>query len=317
MTTPTVRLSNPADLLDAIPPLLGFVPEESLVALILQDSGRLVVTARIDLSDGVKAAEDLCTTLAQHGDRAILAAYTARPDHAAPEVARFAELMHVAEAVATDGLRWWSLTCGRDCCPAEGSPLPDQPSVATVSLVAQGLDTLPNRAALADRITPPPTDQHAALTAAYAVAERQHDSRNTRDQSMIVTRFVDRYTATADAPTSDELAEVTVAINADLTLRDLAWAHMEYSTATHHARLWAHVVRHTHPDQSAPALGLYGFASWLSGNGAAANTAAAALQERHPAYSLGHLLTEVLDRALPPTLWATIASDLRAALPTY
>lgn len=41
MTTATVRLTNPTDLLDAIPPLLGFRPEESLVALILQESGRL------------------------------------------------------------------------------------------------------------------------------------------------------------------------------------------------------------------------------------------------------------------------------------
>ena len=130
-----------------------------------------------------------------------------------------------------------------------------------------------------------------------------------------MTRFVDRYTATADAPAPDELSALTVAIHTDLTLRDLAWAHMDAVTATHHARLWGHVVRHTHPGHSAPALGLYGFACWLSGNGAAANVAAAALQERHPDYSLGHLLAEVLGQALPPTLWTTIASDLRATLP--
>lgn len=317
MTTPTVRLSNPTDLLDAIPPLLGFMPEESLVALILQESGRLVVTARIDLSDAISAAEDLCGTLARHGSRAILAAYTARPDHAAPEVARFAELIDVTEAIATDGLRWWSLTCNRDCCPSSGSPLTDHASVTTVNLVAQGLTALPNRAALADRIAPPAADQHTALAEAYKAAEPCHHSRSTRDQSLIVTRFVDRYTTTADAPTPDELAALTVAINADLTLRDLAWARMNTATATHHARLWGHVVRHTHPDHSAPALGLYGFACWLSGNGAAANVAVAALQERHPDYSLGHLLAEVLDRALPPTVWTAIASDLRAALPVY
>lgn len=315
MTTPSLRLNNPNDLLDAIPPLLGFMPEESLVALIIHESGRLVVTARIDLSDAISAAEDLCGTLTRHGNRAILAAYTARPDHAAPEVARFAELIDVAEAIATDGRRWWSLTCDRDCCPTGGSPLPDQASVTAVTLVAQGLDTLPNRAALADRIAPPAADQHAALAAAYTAAEQHHHSSTNRDQTLIVTRFVDRYTATADAPTPHELAALTVAINADLTLRDIAWAHMDHSTATHHARLWAHVVRHTHPDHSAPALGLYGFACWLSGNGAGANTAAEALSERHPGYSLGHLLTEVLDRAIPPTAWTTLASDMRAALP--
>lgn len=155
------------------------------------------MTARIDLSDAISAAENLCGTLTQNGTRAILAVYTARPNHAAPEAARFAELIDVTEAIATDGLRWWSLTCNRDCCPADGSPLPDQSSVTTVTLVAQGLDTLPNRAALADRIAPP-------------TAAQCHHSRTTRDQTLIVTRFVDRYTATADAPKPDELAALTV-----------------------------------------------------------------------------------------------------------
>lgn len=284
------------------------------MALVFQEGGRLVLTARIDLSDALSAAEDLCGTLTRHGSRAVLAAYTARPDHAAPEVARFAAMIPVTEAIATDGLRWWSLTCHRDCCPPSGLPLPDASSVTTVSLVAQGLNALPNRAALADRIAPPAADRHAALAAAYAAAEQSHGSQTTSERSSTVTRFVDRYTAMADAPTADELAALTAAVNADLTLRDLAWARMDTATATAHARLWGHVVRNTHPDHNAPALGLYGFACWLSGNGAAANIAADALQQRHPGYSLGHLLEEVLDRALPPNIWTAIASDLRAAL---
>src|SRR4051812_41996426 len=49
-TTPVHRISGPIELLEAVPYLLGFHPQRSLVLVGLK-SQRLVVTARLDLAD--------------------------------------------------------------------------------------------------------------------------------------------------------------------------------------------------------------------------------------------------------------------------
>ena len=53
MTTtesPTLRVTGPAELLGAVPYLLGFHPEESLVVIGLDDT-KVIVSARVDLAD--------------------------------------------------------------------------------------------------------------------------------------------------------------------------------------------------------------------------------------------------------------------------
>lgn len=74
------------------------------------------------------------------------------------------------------------------------------------------------------------------------------------------------------------------------------------------------MIRHTHPEHAAPALALYGLASWIDGNGAAANIASDRLANQHPTYTLGYLLNNILSRALPPAVWDSFAADLRADL---
>lgn len=50
MSTTTIRLSTPADIIGSVPYLLGFTPTESIVVLALAGN-RLVVTCRIDIED--------------------------------------------------------------------------------------------------------------------------------------------------------------------------------------------------------------------------------------------------------------------------
>ena len=52
-------------------------------------------------------------------------------------------------------------------------------------------------------------------------------------------------------------------------------------------------------------------AAWINGNGALLNCCVARLQRVDPGYTLGHLLADISDRAVPPTLWEELAPDLR------
>jgi hypothetical protein len=62
----------------------------------------------------------------------------------------------------------------------------------------------------------------------------------------------------------------------------------------------------------APApLGLLGMAAWINGNGALLNCCVERLEEIDPGYTLGHLLAEISERALPPSLWDELVGDLR------
>jgi hypothetical protein len=98
-------------------------------------------------------------------------------------------------------------------------------------------------------------------------------------------------------------------------LRDLAWALISPSNAEDHVRLWSSVVARVPPRLAAAPLCLLGMAAWLSGSGALLNCCCERLAQVAPEYSMGKLLTEVSDRALPPSVWQQIGGDLQAGLP--
>ncbi|HEV8527121.1 MAG TPA: DUF4192 family protein, partial [Actinomycetes bacterium] len=138
-TRPAVRISGPADLVGAIPYLLGFVPDRSVVAVALHGGGRsarLGLTVRVDLplAPGVADCATFITGhLVRAGARAtIIVLYAdgeALPcdlDQLIVELGRCTaaarvELWDVLQ-VANDA--WRSRLCGdAACCPPGGTPI--------------------------------------------------------------------------------------------------------------------------------------------------------------------------------------------------
>jgi hypothetical protein len=95
-------------------------------------------------------------------------------------------------------------------------------------------------------------------------------------------------------------------------LRDLAGALISPTNAEDHVRLWGSVVAHVPPTLAAAPLCLLGMAAWLSGSGALLNCCCERLVQVAPEYSMGRLLTEISDRALPPSLWEQIGGEMQA-----
>ena len=108
---------------------------------------------------------------------------------------------------------------------------------------------------------------------------------------------------------------VVVLLNSNLVLRDVAWSLLDRGpSASAAVALWGGVVRGTHPEWSAPVLGLYGWACWVAGDGASVNVAVEALDRWAPGYSWASLLAEVVDGAVSPVLWSELVGSMRPAL---
>lgn len=159
--TPTrLKVRRPDDLLAVIPYLLGFHPDESLVAVFVK-SGRVILTARMDLLPEVsdELAEQIDAIAKREGSQALtLVAYSAAALSANRLLTRLMD--RLAEHDLTDVIyvghgRWWSLTCGDECCPLAGTPLDLTSHPLSAAAVLAGLVTRANREELEASIVGP------------------------------------------------------------------------------------------------------------------------------------------------------------------
>jgi len=97
----------------------------------------------------------------------------------------------------------------------------------------------------------------------------------------------------------------------DLVVRDVAWVMMTREDSDDDLRLWGRVVARAPQVVAAGPLGLLGAAAWISGNGALQNCCVERLEQIAPSYTLGAVLADISERALPPSAWDDMAEDLR------
>ena len=160
-----IRITSPTEFVAAIPALLGFHPEESLVA-VLMDGKSLVCSMRSDLDEDPDPVAGVIINAGRNGgaDRVLLAIYTSEDaDTTLPYAHNLAAHLTYSGLLVGDALlvhadRFWSLMChDAECCPREGNPIPAGTTQLESERVAQGLLTVaPSRQALAALYTPRP-----------------------------------------------------------------------------------------------------------------------------------------------------------------
>ena len=331
-----VRLTarRPADLLAAVPFLLGFHPEESLVALFLQ-GGRVRLTARYDLGDhlDVEAGTDVAALVEQHHPSGlVLVAYAADAARGRALLLDQADRLsgvEVVDLLVVDGTRWWSLVCADGCCPAEGTPYEPGDHPLSAEAVWAGLVARPDRAAVVATVAGPPEPEWAVLRkrARPIAARLARGSRTSRQDALgrAVVAALPRLEpgATVGGAEGAEGAEGVVAglddtaclelalLVREVLVRDVACALVTREDARRHLALWQEVVARTPPELAVAPLCLVGVAAWASGNGTLLNACCARLGELDPAYPMGRLLADVSRRALPPAWWDAMADALR------
>ncbi len=334
---PVLRVRGPADLVSAIPYLLGFHPSRSLVIVGLAGQ-RVTVTARIDLDDlgdprQPRLLLDTVRALARGGAASFVGvvyddeAVTGRADPAGAgrvadgqagtlpwsglvaeiEAAADAAGGYVDDVVLVVRSRMWSYLCTAPaCCPPAGRPIPDCPPVAAAATYA-GLVALPDRQSLADLLAPLPGADPELLRPALAEAERTATANLLRariereDRSAKRALFAACRAAAgprADPTLPDELlARFAVALRR-YAVRDPVWMAIDDGRLDAEA-LRSMARRLPAPYDAAP-LFLVGWSAYRRGDGALAGIAANRAIESDPGYSAADLLLAALAQGIDP-----------------
>jgi hypothetical protein len=311
-----LKVGQPDELLAIIPYMVGFHPDESIVAVFIK-SGRVVLTARMDLpqeSATDELAEQIDYIAKRHGTHAL--AIVAYSTASLPTHRLLTRLMaRLGQHKLTDVLyvghgRWWSLTCAEDCCPLSGTPFDLGSHPLSAAAVFAGLGARANRQELAASISGPP---EADLPRLQALADSLlADSEDFGDHSA-AARLVD--SASSDSGVLDERTCLLLGLLVtDVHIRDLAWSLISPTNAEQHVRLWGDVVAHVPPTLAAAPLCLLGMAAWVEGSGALLNCCCERLGQVDPSYSMGRLLCEISAQALPPSLWEQMREEMHPGL---
>lgn len=319
--TPTrLRVRRPDELLAIIPYLIGFHPQESLVVVFVR-SGRVILAGRLDLpadADGEKMA-DFIGALAKR-ERAEALALVAYSAAALPANRLLTRLMdHLTDHELTDVLyvghgRWWSLTCADECCPLAGTPLDLTSHPLSASAVLAGLGTRTSRHELEASVAGPPDDELPRLDRLIDALLADHEQLDEPEEAgRLLASMIDHGLVNPDVLDEESCVLLGLLVR-DVHLRDLAWALIAPTSADDHVRLWGAVVAHVPPTVAAAPLCLLGIAAWVQGAGALLNCCSERLARVHPDYSMGRVLAEICEQAIPPSRWQEIGHDIQEEL---
>jgi hypothetical protein len=209
--------------------------------------------------------------------------------------------------------RWWSLTCGDECCPLTGTPFDPSSHPMSAAAVFAGLAARANRRELEASVSGPLPAELLRIEALADVLLAELDQLDDPSApGRLLTSIVE---AGSEGGAVDERNCLLLGLLVtEISLRDLAWALLSPTNAEAHVRLWGGVVAQVPPALAAAPLCLLGMAAWLSGDGALLNCCCERLAQVAPEYSMGRLLADVSDRALPPSMWQQMGGEMQAGL---
>ncbi|MGC5032389.1 DUF4192 domain-containing protein [Micromonospora sp. DT229] len=319
---PRLTVRSPADLIAAVPYLLGFHPSDSVVVVAFSAS-RVVFVARGDLpgdtdhgeaAGRLTAAGHLAAVTAQQGaDSATVIGYgpAARVTPALDAIREALTKvgMPVLDALrVTDG-RWWSYLCTEpECCPPEGTAYDPEGSAVPAAAVFAGQVALPDRAALVAQLAP--TGGTAARRAAERAEQRLSEllatappadllgARALRAAGVAAYRAARRRHDRGGQLTDDEIAWLGLLLT-HLPVRDHAWERTDGRDED--VAFWTELLRRIAPHLIAAPGALLAFAAWRAGQGALAAVALERVLAEHPDYSLALLIDDLLRRGVPPS----------------
>ena len=302
--TRTLTARSPEDVLAAVPLVLGFVPEESVVMLTF--GAPEPFHARLDLPRSARdrraAAEALVGPASRHGVRRVLFVVYAVDATLARSCARslvraFTRRgIDVVDVLRSDGRCWFIVPVDPTASESTGTAYDVSGHLFTAQSVAAGRVTRASRGELAATVAPDPESARAVGDAVRSLP------RDEAADAGWVRTTVGRLAARDDPPDPATSARLLVALR-EPGPRDAALDSVDREEAGRRLPLWSALVRAAPPDLVAPVASVLGFHAWLAGDGALAWCALERAAEGEPACSLADVVAEALEQALPPSLW--------------
>lgn len=293
---PVLKLSDPGSIIDAVPFLTGFHPAQSLVVLSLrQPRRRLGLTMRADLGPAAADPDFIGRTLeAMQRDGATGAVVVVlSEDGEDPSALPWRELVTgLADALVAAGVevheqlcvrrgRWFSYSCLRSCCPADGTPLRVGTSALAAQSVLEGRVVLPDRAALAATVAGPAPGSPVAVERELLLADLAQEQAEDllagaveRDQQVraVVASF--RRLMLSPFATPDEVALLPLLVGLDSRLvRDEVLATVTDAELPQAIALCSALLRVAVPPWTEVPATMLAWCAWRQGGGALANIA--------------------------------------------
>lgn len=333
----TVALTNPSDILAAVPHLVGFRPVESLVLIAVRGTdraARLGVTLRADLPP-VDQQYHLVEYLLNGpiGRRKVDGVFVVvvgghghgrdapdRDDPAPPQrelVRVFREIFGAAGVSVLHAMWAPEIRTGagwrcydEDECQGVISDSSASPLAAT--LAAAGVVTFESRREWEQLVAPDASEilarRSARLDAMYEDLEQRGGPADGAQRDIeIVFAAIRRVDAGAPL-TEDDLLRVLIAVS-DTRVRDVALSMALGEWAGAAERLWTDLVRKAPEPELAEVAALLAYSAYLRGDGALASVALERIEATRPDHRLGTLLRQALDAGVSPTELAVIARD--------
>jgi hypothetical protein len=311
--TPDFELDRPGTLIAAVPAVLGFVPEMSLV-LVTLDRGDLGCVLRIDLSDDM---EEQVAHLAE-------VAAAARPDGAVAVIVdeygagchpcnddyrELADLLgehlaswdialldaHVVDRVATGG-RWHCADgCGRGGVIEDPSASP-----LAVAAVLDGRRLYTGRAELQAVVAVDPV-RSAELTGVIAAAPERPGEMSDGEACAAIDEARAAAAHVADGGVlSDEVAARLGRALRDVRVRDSLFALAVGEDADRAEALWVSLARVLPAPWRTEALVLLAFSAYARGDGPLAGVSLDAALRLDPVHRMAGMLDQALQSGLRP-----------------
>ncbi|MBB3045737.1 DUF4192 domain-containing protein [Nocardioides soli] len=303
-------VQSPDELLAAVPHVLGFKPEESIVLVPFRPG--LPIT-RVDLPTTAADREAVWDAVsgpygrhARPGARLAILCFT--------EDRRSAELasQHLSNRLETvgitthirlwsDGERWREFNTGQTGLQTQATA--DRIAAATV--LTGAAQPAANRASLAASMVGDREPIAQLIPAARAAASA---SSPAVEQDWALDRL-EQFHADGNRLSDVDGARMLVALET-ISTRDALWEDMSRENHTSHMALWNDLTRRAPDEVRAAPASMLGFASWLHGDGAKAWCALDQVPADRP-YSMAAIVASALQNGIHPREWERYQTQMR------
>ena len=317
-------LTSPHDLLAAIPFLIGYHPQDSLVLVALKDEA-VGMAMRVDMPVGVSAAGyDLLAShfLRDGADGALIVAYVGAgavdPENVLinTSAALVRAGIDIKESLIVRDNRFRSLICSDPtCCPPEGSAVPDLGSsrIAAEHVIAghpmpfENVDGLVQSiAAVASSFESVWADEVQAF---WVSSDSEEIQELQRDGATAIIDLVGEYREGRGAE-DRELAARVIGRLSDIQVRDFALGSHTDESADYYWAMWRDLLRIAPRGFVAPVACLFAAMAYERGEGALAHKGLDRGLGDDDQYSLAHLLRRVFTAGWPPQSFSAMRIEL-------
>ena len=316
-------LTSPHDLLAAIPFLIGYHPENSLVLVALKDD-TVGMAMRVDMPTDI--APESYDLLASHfqreaADAALVVAYVDLQTDPEPVLINTSAALlragiSIKESLIVSDGRYRSMLChDSECCPPLGSPIPniDSSRIAAEHVIAGHPMPYANVSGLVQSIAALPSAMEESWQREVQDFWVESDSENLldlqRDGATALIDLAGEYTQGRGAE-DRELAARVIGRLSDIQVRDFALGSHNDETADAYWQMWRDLLLIAPRGFIAPIASIFSALAYERGEGALAHKALDRALADDERYSLALLLRRVFTAGWPPQSFSAMRAEL-------